>query len=169
MISAHPRHCDVGVQELFQTGRKSGWTGKRIMSLSSHPLRPGGHGSAPTSHTEHGVQATHKLGLSDRKSLYLQQVQRPLFASTPIKAVLAASHHMLPLLNSWDAELLEAPVRSHFQSVPPQRKRSLTPSSPQTSQKSSQCCHFYRQSSVRLNTHERLMWIRMCVGAGFLL
>lgn len=32
IISAQPHHCDVDVQERFQTGRKSGWTGKRMIS-----------------------------------------------------------------------------------------------------------------------------------------
>lgn len=126
------------------------------------------------SHLPHGTPCaghTQTQKLSDRKSLYLHQVQRRLFASTPIKPFLAAPHHMLPPLNSWDAEFLAAEGWNHFQSAPPQRKRSLTPSSPRTSQKSSQCCHFYRRSSVRQYTHGRLMCElgRLCVGAGFLL
>lgn len=50
-----------------------------------------------------------------------------LFVSTPINSALEAPHHMLPVLNSWAAGLLAAVVWSNFQSVPPQRKRSLTP------------------------------------------
>lgn len=172
LISAQPHHCDVDVQERFQTGKKSGWTGERMISplFASFAAR----GPWLCSHLPHGTSCTghtQTQRLSDRKSLYLYQVQRCLFASTPIKPFLAAPHHMLPLLNSWDAELLAAPVPSHFQSVPPQRKRSLTPASPRISQKCSQCCHFYRQSGVKQYTHGRLMCElgRLCVGAGFLL
>lgn len=133
--------------------------------LSPHPLCPGGpwlcshlpHGTSCPGHTQ-----THTL--SDRKSLYLYQFLRCLFAFTPIKPFLAAPHHMLPPLNSWDAELLASTVQSHFQSLPPQRKRSLTPPSPRPSQKSSQCCHFYRgKRSKAVHPLRARVWIRMSV------
>lgn len=148
IISARPHHCDVDVQESFQTG----WVGELVRGwwvLSSHPLRPGGPWLC--SHLPRGTSRwghTQNQRPSERKALYLSQVQRCLFAPTPIKPFLAAPRPMFPLLNSWDAELLAAPVRSHFQSVPPQRKRSLPPSSPPTSQKCSQCCHFFTDNPV---------------------
>lgn len=53
------------------------------------------HGTSCPGHTQ-----THTL--SDRKSLYLYQFHRCLFAFTPIKPFLAAPHHMLPC---WTAEM----------------------------------------------------------------
>lgn len=106
------------------------------------------HGTSCPGHTQ-----THTV--HDRKSLYLYQFHQCLFAFTPIKPFLAASRHMLPLLNSWDADLLASVVQSNFQSVPPQRKSSLTPSSLPPSQNPSQCCRFYIESRARQHTHGR--------------
>lgn len=150
-------------EEWFKAGRKSGWRGERMMS----PLSTSSVARGPwhCSHLPHGTSCpghTQTHTVHDRKSLYLYQFHQCLFAFTPIKPFLAASRHMLPLLNSWDADLPASVVQSHFQSVPPQRKSSLTPSSLRPSQKSSQCCRFYRESRAGQYTHGRAhVWIRM--------
>lgn len=114
--------------EEWQTGRKREWEKgwERMMTPLSTSSVVRGRDSAPTSHMEDHPQATHT-------HTQWQKIPVPvlarlcLFVSTPINSALEAPHHMLPVLNSWAAGLLAAVVWSNFQSVPPQRKRSLTP------------------------------------------
>lgn len=64
---------------------------------------------------------------SDRNSLYLYWARLCLSVPTPINPPPKAPHRTLPLVNSWAIGLLAAMVWRNFQSVPPQRKRILTP------------------------------------------
>lgn len=119
---------------------------------------------------------THAHKHSDRKSLYLYEPRLHLFVSTPINPAVESPRHRLPILNSWAAGLLAAVVWSNFQSVPPQRKRSLTPAT-QHQQRSPWRHRSYTGSRLRTacssGSLRALQWwlemgMSVCGGAGFL-
>lgn len=129
-------------KEWRMTDRKKKRVGERVRENDDSSLHIlCGQGPWLCSHLPHGRSSTGHTHTQWQKIPVPVLARLCLFVSTPINSALEAPHHMLPVLNSWAAGLLAAVVWSNFQSVPPQRKRSLTPAT-QHQQPSPRCRSF---------------------------
>lgn len=147
-------------EERFQAGATCGWRGDES---SLHILCGQLAMTLLPSPTWHILSRPHTNSHSPWQKFPLPVPVSPAFICFhTYKTISGSFPPHVALLNSWDADLLASVVQSHFQSVPPQRKSSLTPSSPRPSQNSSQCCRFYRESTARRYAHGRAhVWVRM--------